>query len=56
MGGHICLGRVAKVGDRFLVLPPPGKTDMTDIGLVVGRSPKPQVAGEVVAVLKVRPR
>ena len=56
MSGHVFLGRVAKVGDRFLVLPSPGKTEMTDIGLVVGRSPKPQVAGEVVAVLKVRPR
>jgi len=54
--GRIALGRVARVGSRYLVLPAPGETEMVDVGLVAGRSPKPQVAGEVVAVLKVRPR
>jgi hypothetical protein len=54
--GRIALGRVARVGDRFLVLPAPGRTEMEDIGIVAGRPPGPQVAGEVVAVLKVRPR
>jgi hypothetical protein len=47
---------VARVGDRLLVLPAPGGTEMADIGLVAGRSLQPQVAGEVVAILKVRPR
>jgi hypothetical protein len=54
--GRIALGRVARVGDRLLVLPAPGGTEMADIGLVAGRSLQPQVAGEVVAILKVRPR
>jgi len=54
--GRIFLGRVARVGDRLLVLPPPGRTEMDDVGLAAGGPLKPRVAGEVVAVLKVRPR
>jgi len=56
LGGRIVLGRVARVGDSFLVLPAPGRTEMEDLGLVAGRPLKPSVAGEVVAVLKVGPR
>jgi hypothetical protein len=54
--GRIFLGRLARVGDRLLVLPPPGRTEMDDVGLAAGGPLKPRVAGEVVAVLKVRPR
>jgi transcriptional regulator with XRE-family HTH domain len=56
LGGRVELGRVARVGDRHLVLPAPGRTELEDVGLVAGRAPRPRVAGEVVAVLKLGAR
>jgi transcriptional regulator with XRE-family HTH domain len=50
--GRIVLGRLARLGDRFLVPPGPGETEMLDVGLVAGGPAKPAVAGEVVAVVK----
>ena len=51
-GGRVFLGRLARFGDRFLVQPGPGETEMLDLGLAAGGSPKPAIAGEVVAVVK----
>jgi transcriptional regulator with XRE-family HTH domain len=51
-GGRVFLGRLARFGDRFLVQPGSGETEMTDLGLTVGGPPKPAVAGEVAAVIK----
>ena len=50
--GGILLGRLARFGERFLVQPGPGETEMLDVGLAAGGPAKPAVAGEVVAVLK----
>ena len=51
-GGRIFLGRLTSYGEKFLVQPGPGETEMVDVGLVAGKSAKPAVAGEVVAVIK----
>jgi transcriptional regulator with XRE-family HTH domain len=50
--GRIFLGRLTRFGEKFLVQPGPGESDMVDVGLVAGRPAKPVVAGEVVAVIK----
>ncbi len=52
MGGRIVLGRLARFGERFLLQPGPGETEMLDVGLAVGGPAKPAVAGEVVAIVK----
>jgi transcriptional regulator with XRE-family HTH domain len=51
-GGRIFLGRLTSYGEKFLVQPGPGETEMVDVGLVAGKSAKPAVVGEVVAVVK----
>jgi hypothetical protein len=51
-GGKIFLGRLTSYGEKFLVQPGPGETEMVDVGLVAGKSAKPAVVGEVVAVVK----
>ena len=51
-GGRIFLGKLTSYGEKFLVQPGPGETEMVDIGLGVGMPAKPAVVGEVVAVLK----
>ena len=53
-GGRIFLGRLTSYGEKFLVQPGPGESEMIDLGLGVGRPAKPAVAGEVVAVIKGR--
>ncbi|HQR29473.1 MAG TPA: XRE family transcriptional regulator [Anaeromyxobacteraceae bacterium] len=50
--GRVFLARLARFGDRFLVQPGPGETDMVDVGLSPGGPPKPAIAGEVVAVVR----
>ena len=51
-GGRIFLGRLTSYGEKFLVQPGPGDSEMVDLGLGVGRPAKPALAGEVVAVIK----
>ena len=51
-GGRVFLARLARFGEKFLVQPGPGETEMVDVGLVAGGPAKPPVAGEVVGVLK----
>jgi transcriptional regulator with XRE-family HTH domain len=51
-GGRVFLGRLARFGEKFLVQPGPGETEMVDVGLVAGGPAKPAVVGEVVAVIK----
>jgi transcriptional regulator with XRE-family HTH domain len=50
--GRVFLGRLARFGEKFLVQPGPGETEMVDVGLVAGGPAKPAVVGEVVAVIK----
>ena len=50
--GRIFLGRLTSYGEKFLVQPGPGESEMVDVGLGVGKSAKPALAGEVVAVVK----
>lgn len=50
--GRVFLGRLARFGDKFLVQPGPGETEMLDLGLAAGGPAKPAVAGEVVAVVR----
>jgi hypothetical protein len=52
MGGRIVLGRLTRFGERFLLQPGPGETEMLDVGLAAGGPAKPAVAGEVVAIVK----
>jgi transcriptional regulator with XRE-family HTH domain len=51
-GERIVLGRLARVGEKLLLLPPPGGTEMEDVGLVAGGARGRALAGEVVAVVK----
>lgn len=51
-GGKVFLGRLARFGDRFLVQPGPGETEMLDLGLTVGGPAKPAVAGAIAGVMK----
>ncbi len=51
-GGRIVLGRLARVGEKLLLLPAPGGTEMEDVGLVTGAAPGSALVGEVVAVVK----
>ncbi len=51
-GGRVFLGRLTSYGEKFLVQPGPGESEMVDLGLGVGRPVKPALAGEVVAVIK----
>ena len=50
--GRVFLGRLVRFGDRFLVQPGPGETEMLDLGLAAGGAAKPAIAGEVVAVVR----
>ncbi len=50
--GRVFLARLARFGERFLVQPGPGETEMLDLGLRADGPAKPAVAGEVVAVVK----
>ena len=50
--GRIFLGRLTSYGEKFLVQPGPGESEMVDLGLGVGKPAKPALAGEVVAVVK----
>lgn len=50
--GRVFLARLARFGDRFLVQPGPGETEMVDVGITLGGPPKPAIAGEVVAVVR----
>ena len=54
--GRIFLGRLTSYGEKYLVQPGPGESEMVDLGLGVGRPAKPAVVGEVVAVMKSSPR
>lgn len=51
-GGRVFLGRLARFGEKFLVQPGPGETEMLDLGLAAGGPAKPAIAGEVVAVVR----
>ena len=51
-GGRVFLARLAKFGEKFLVQPGPGQTEMVDVGLAAGGPMKPAVVGEVVAIVK----
>jgi transcriptional regulator with XRE-family HTH domain len=51
-GGRVFLARLTRFGEKLLVQPGPGESEMVDVGLLAGGSAKPAVAGEVVAVIK----
>ena len=50
--GRVFLGRLVRFGDRYLVQPGPGETEMLDLGLAAAGPAKPAIAGEVVAVVR----
>jgi transcriptional regulator with XRE-family HTH domain len=53
-GGRVFLGRLTSYGEKLLVQPGPGESEMVDLGLGLGKPAKPAVVGELVAVIKGR--